>query len=209
VSEKDVKEWHNDIQALDLAGFSKNQRQHEKFIMSHKRAAAEARGEDPDMVKEPTRTTMRRSVQKIAPEKVDEPGVQNPRRLIVSTKIMKNADSQANGEMENYIALAAVAISSTAPPGGEPTAPELITNTDMTTIALGDRGAPVYLARGSRNLLATHHLRPCTTKKKTVTRYAGYLPTLAANGDLVCSLVIIKDTDFPKAALYHVSVAIA
>jgi hypothetical protein len=84
--------------------------------------------------------------------------------------------------------------------------PELFFNTDVTSVMLEDHDDAVYLVKGSKKKLAQERRSVSTTKNKSQRRSLSFMTTTSAAGELLCTIVLLKDSNFEKLELFEVSV---
>lgn len=104
------------------------------------------------------------------------------------------------------MALAAVLLAVLSPVGAEPIAPQLIFNTDVTTVFLKEGDAHVYCTKAVREYLRTHNRAITSTGKKHQARTIGIMPTFAADGTVLCTTMFIKDEKYKEPNLVQVNI---
>jgi len=108
--------------------------------------------------------------------------------------------------MPNFVSAGATMKTALEPVGAPHPPPNLVFNTDMTTIVLTDKVKTIYMARGSKEHLKKLHLCPGYTAKTTMDRNIGVMPTISAVGELVCCVATIKHDAIKEPQLVPVSV---
>lgn len=84
--------------------------------------------------------------------------------------------------------------------------PELIFNTDVTTMVLSLTKEKVLVSSDLRRHMRNHNLNVATTATIPKGRSVGLMPTVAADGRLLCLLVFIKDDKYPEPKLFRVHI---
>ena len=72
---------------------------------------------------------------------------------------------------------------------------ELTYNTDVTSIVLEVKVEPVYLAKGSVQRLKAENKSASATTDSTQKRTVNVMSTVSAAGNVLCTIVCIKDTE--------------
>lgn len=110
---------------------------------------------------------------------VREPSTQNERRLMTA--------------LDPRTSLSIAAVLTAAYPPGQP---YLMTNTDVTSILLGERQQTAYTNKESIPKLKTEAKSVSVTQKEHKHRGTSIMATTTAAGELVCVIAIIKDEAF-------------
>jgi hypothetical protein len=153
------------------------------------------RQKNPYDIHSPSKSTVDRYRKRIVPDTVIHPSTQNTRRMEVhvygySPHDVSLSFPQVAMDIRNQLSLCAV--------GGaflEDSLAELTFNTDMTSIYLEDKVERVYLAKGSAAKLKEENKSASATTDSTQKRTVNMLSTVSAAGNLLCTVVCIKDTE--------------
>lgn len=206
VSDEGIRRLVEEAKARD---FQQNSFTHvslrDRFIQIAREEAV-ADGRNPDLISTPHANTMTAYRKEIVPRTVQTPSVQNTRRLEVSQNLMKNnrlLTPQVGMDPRNQMTLAIVVGALI----GDPTEgfdPKLFLNSDVTTLLLQDANEVALLAEGSLEVLGQERKSASITRDGHKARSISLLVTVNAAGQLVCTVGIIKDSNFKEQKIYEV-----
>ncbi len=115
--------------------------------------------------------------------------------------------TQANADLFNFLSYAAVLRAVIHPEGTDAILPHLTFNTDVTTLLLGEAKAGVLVTPAGAQYLREHHLNVAETRTVHQQRTIAIMPTVAADGTLVCTLLYVHDFAFKEPHLYLVCIS--
>ena len=150
-----------------------------------------ATGRD-DQVKAPSSRTIYRLRKEIAPVTVSEACVQNERRMIVGMDI-RNALSCA--------AMAKLVMD----PANELVRMALLTNTDVTSIQLERSTGTVIAGKHAAERLKSEGKSISRTMEGMQSRCVSIMTTISAAGELLCTIIIIRDAAVQSFSKHLVS----
>ena len=100
--------------------------------------------------------------------------------------------------MYNALALAAVMESAMGTSDGNAIPPQLIVNMDVSSMSLVSKEVPVFVTRKVKKELRTRGLNIGRVAKDEKERYGHLMTVVNAHGELLCTIVMLNDTNFPE-----------
>ncbi len=83
----------------------------------------------------------------------------------------------------------------------------LIFNTDVTTLVMTQQKGKIIITSELRKYLRDHNLNAAVTAVDKKGRSIGIMPTMAADGKLLCVVIFIKDTKYTAPKLTKESIS--
>lgn len=85
-----------------------------------------------------------------------------------------------------------------------PIDPRFLFNTDQSSFSLAPGKVKVYVDDESMEYAREHARAPACQQEQQPDRYAYWLPTISADGRLLCGVMIVYDNVFPVGNMYLV-----